>query len=251
MKKKMETNKSMILSVLVLICSVNFALSLYNENFRPQLHYSPPKSWMNDPNGLVYHKETYHLFYQYFPNSTKWGPMHWGHATSKDLFHWTTLPIALYPNDHEYIFSGSAIMDYNNVTGFQTHKENITMIAIFTSHGKTDNVEKQSLAYSNDNGITWTQNPKNPIIDNPKIRDFRDPKILRYHNSHYVIVLAAGDHVNIYKSTNMKEWTLASEFGHNPAQGSHQGVWECPDLFPMHVDINGSVEYCFKLIFKH
>ncbi len=96
----------------------SFAQDLYHEIHRPQFHFSPQKNWVNDPNGMVYHKGVYHLFFQYFPNGTVWGPMHWGHATSKDLIHWQQQPIALYPDSLGYIFSGSAVVDINNKSGF-------------------------------------------------------------------------------------------------------------------------------------
>lgn len=104
--------------------------SYYSEPYRPQIHFTPEKGWMNDPNGLVYYKGEYHLFYQYYPDSTVWGPMHWGHAVSTDLVHWKHLPIALFPDSLGYIFSGSAVVDENNTSGFQTGDEK-PMVAHF------------------------------------------------------------------------------------------------------------------------
>jgi fructan beta-fructosidase len=131
----------------------------YNEPHRPQIHFSPQAKWMNDPNGMVYYNGTYHLFYQYYPDSTVWGPMHWGHATSQDLVHWKHLPIALYPDSLGYIFSGSAVADLNNTSGLG--KDNKPpLVAIFTHHdplgadaGKND-YQNQSIAYSVDDGET-------------------------------------------------------------------------------------------------
>src|SRR3954447_9518741 len=113
--------------------SVLHAQSVYKEPYRPQLHFSPKTSWMNDPNGLVYINNVYHLFFQYFPDSTIWGPMHWGHAISKDLLHWKQKDIALYPDSVGYIFSGSVIIDSTNSTGFGKEGK-IPMVAIFTQH---------------------------------------------------------------------------------------------------------------------
>ncbi|XP_054152519.1 levanase-like [Oppia nitens] len=214
----------------------------YNEDYRPQFHFTPPKGWNNDPNGLIYYKENYHLFYQFYPNGTHWGPMHWGHAVSKDLFHWQNLPIALYPQigGREYIFSGSAIIDVNNVTGFNpSGSDTKAMIAIFTGHKDPEGIQTQWMAYSVDDGLNWKYYDKNPIIPAPpKQRDFRDPKIFKY-NDYYVIVLAAGDHVMLYKSTNMKDWQLIQQFG--LGQGSHAATWECTDLYPMRVNIKGNL----------
>ena len=128
---------------------------LYQEPHRPQYHFTPREKWMNDPNGLVYYKGVYHLFYQYYPEDIVWGPMHWGHAISTDLVHWEHKPIALFPDQHGYIFSGSAVVDFENTSGLGT-KENPAMIAIFTYHlmegekaGKTD-YQTQGIAYSLD-----------------------------------------------------------------------------------------------------
>lgn len=152
-----------------------------NEPHRPQLHFTPPAKWMNDPNGMVFYNGTYHLFYQHYPDSTVWGPMHWGHATSRDLIHWEHKPIALYPDSLGWIFSGSAVADVSNTSGFGKDG-NVPLVAIFTHHnqkiekeGRND-YQYQSLAYSLDEGITWTKYEGNPVLKNPGIRDFRDPK---------------------------------------------------------------------------
>ncbi len=212
----------------------------YSEQYRPQFHFSPKTSWMNDPNGLVFHKDQYHLFYQYYPDSTVWGPMHWGHATSRDLTHWNHEPIALYPDSLGYIFSGSAVIDHQNTSGLGT-EENPAMVAVFTYHnmdgergGRTD-FQTQGIAYSLDGGLTWEKYKDNPVIDNPGIKDFRDPKVFWHEPSQkWILVLVAGDHAQIYQSPNLIDWTFASSFGHN--QGAHGGVWECPDLFALTTD---------------
>ena len=155
----------------------------YAEAYRPQIHFSPPENWMNDPNGMVFHNGVYHLYYQYYPDSTVWGPMHWGHATTSDLIHWENHPIALYPDSLGYIFSGSAVVDENNTSGFGKEGK-IPLVAIFTHHNpkaekeNPTTLENQSIAFSLDDGYTWTKYTGNPVLKNPGIRDFRDPKVL-------------------------------------------------------------------------
>ncbi|WP_250540426.1 levanase [Bacillus subtilis] len=208
--------------------------SYYDEDYRPQYHFTPEANWMNDPNGMVYYAGEYHLFYQYHPYGLQWGPMHWGHAVSKDLVTWEHLPVALYPDEKGTIFSGSAVVDKNNTSGFQTGKER-PLVAIYTQDREGHQV--QSIAYSNDKGRTWTKYAGNPVIPNPGKKDFRDPKVFWYEKEKkWVMVLAAGDRILIYTSKNLKQWTYASEFGQG--QGSHGGVWECPDLFELPVDGN-------------
>ncbi len=213
----------------------------YTEQHRPSFHFSPDSMWMNDPNGMVFHNNEYHLFYQYYPDSTVWGPMHWGHAISKDLIHWQHMPIALYPDSLGYIFSGSAVIDKNNTSGLGS-AENPAMVAIFTYHsaegekaGKTD-YQNQGIAYSTDNGRTWKKYNDNPVLKNRGIKDFRDPKVFWHEDSkQWVMILAVSDHVELYRSNNLKKWVKLSEFG--KTYGAHGGVWECPDLFPL--SING------------
>ena len=199
---------------------------LYKEEYRPQFHFSPAKGWMNDPNGLVYYEDEYHLFFQYHPESILWGPMHWGHAVSKDLVHWKELPVALFPDEHGMIFSGSVVIDEYDTTGF--FEGGRGLVAVFT-HSNT-NPQAQSLAYSKDKGRTWEKYIGNPVIPNPGMEDFRDPKVIWHHESgRWIMVLACYDHVKFYSSPNLLQWKLESEFG--IMKGSHAGVWECPDLF--------------------
>ncbi len=214
-------------------------VATYEEPYRPQFHFSPPKYWMNDPNGLVYHQGVYHLFYQYYPEDIEWGPMHWGHATSKDLLKWEHRPIALFPDEHGYIFSGSAVVDSANTTGFGT-EANPPLVAIFTYHdpegekdGKKD-FQTQGIAYSLDNGDSWTKYQGNPVIGNDGIKDFRDPKVFWDDRSEkWVMALVAGDHLQLWGSQDLKSWHKMSEFGRG--KGAHGGVWECPDLFKLKV----------------
>lgn len=223
----------------------------YTEQHRPQFHFTPPEKWMNDPNGMVFYEGEYHLFYQYYPDGTVWGPMHWGHAISTDLLHWEHLPIALYPDSLGYIFSGSAVVDWNNTSGFGVDGQP-PLISIFTYHDmegerqKTETFQSQAIAYSNDKGRTWTKYEGNPVISNPGIRDFRDPKVIWDEDSaQWVMVFAAGDHVMLYGSQNMKDWTFLSDFGRE--WGSHGGVWECPDLFPMTIEDTGEEKWVLLL----
>lgn len=206
----------------------------YSEPHRLQFHFSPDSMWMNDPNGMVWYDGDYHLFYQYYPDSTVWGPMHWGHATSHDLLHWQHQPIAIYPDSLGLIFSGSAIIDNENTAGFGKD----AMVAVFTHHlmageqaGKKD-FQYQSIAYSNDHGRTFKKYDKNPVIANPGIKDFRDPKVIWHEQSKsWILVLAAYDKVMFYQSKDLKSWKKSSEFG---IEGDKR-LWECPDIFPLEV----------------
>lgn len=208
------------------------------EAHRPLYHFTPDSMWMNDPNGLVYYDGEYHLFYQYYPDSTVWGPMHWGHAVSTDMIDWKDLPIALYPDSIGYIFSGSAVIDWQNTSGFGSNGQP-PMVAIYTYHNMdaekagSTNVQSQGIAYSNDKGRTWTKFNGNPVIKSPGIKDFRDPKVQWYEaGKHWVMVLAARDKVKFYTSPDLKAWTYASDFGID----NDPRLWECPDLFPMKVE---------------
>ncbi|WP_258098514.1 glycoside hydrolase family 32 protein [Marinoscillum pacificum] len=217
-----------------------------DSQYRPAYHFTPASGWMNDPNGLVYFEGEYHLFYQHYPDSNIWGPMHWGHAVSTDLVHWEHLPIALYPDSLGYIFSGSAVVDWQNTAGFGT-EESPAMVAMYTYHdpiGERNNTidfQTQGIAYSLDKGRTWTKYEGNPVIPNPGIRDFRDPKVSwNSETEEWNLILAVKDHVNLYSSPNLKEWTHQSEFGVD--LGAHGGVWECPDLFQL-TDQNGVTKW--------
>ncbi len=229
-----------LLSVLFCVglsCCVKAQSEKYNEAFRPQTHFSPKAHWINDPNGMVYYKGTYHLFFQYYPGDIVWGPMHWGHAESTDLIHWKELSVALFPDSLGYIFSGSAVVDANNTAGFGKNGK-VPLVAIFTHHNPkgekagVNNFQNESLAYSLDDGKTWTKYNGNPVLHNPGIKDFRDPKVMWYSpEKKWVMTLATKDRITFYSSPNLKTWKKESEFGLN--LGAHGGVWECPDLFPL------------------
>lgn len=192
---------------------------------------------MNDPNGMVYNDGIYHLFFQYYPDSTVWGPMHWGHATSTDLTHWVERPIALYPDSIGYIFSGSAVVDKNNTSGFGRNGV-APLVAVFTQHDAvaerngSNSYETQGIAYSLDNGKTWTKYTGNPVVKNPGVRDFRDPKVIWDEEGRkWIMILAVKDHIEIFSSPDLRNWNKESEFGKEI--GAHGGVWECPDIFPL------------------
>jgi fructan beta-fructosidase len=231
------------LLIFTIFCGINLltiaanAQETMHEQYRPQIHFSPKEHWVNDPNGMVYYKGIYHLFFQYYPGATVWGPMHWGHATSKDLVHWEQKPTALYPDSLGYIFSGSAVVDVNNTSGFGKNGK-APLVAIFTNHdpkgekAKRNDFQNQSIAYSLDEGNTWTKYAGNPVLKNPGIIDFRDPKVMWYEaGKKWVMTLATKDRVTFYSSPNLKVWKKESDFG--ATLGAHGGVWECPDLFPL------------------
>lgn len=215
--------------------------SLGQEQYRPAVHFSPEKNWMNDPNGMVFHNGVYHLYYQHNPSGNIWGNMSWGHATSPDLVHWKEQPLAISTDDQEDVFSGSVVVDKDNSSGFGT-AENPPLVAIYTSAYKDASphrgLQAQSLAYSLDDGLTWTKYSGNPVL-NRNSANFRDPKVFWYSSPEgggYWVMTAveATDHkVVLYKSTDLKDWTALSEFGPANATG---GLWECPDLFPLAVD---------------
>ncbi len=206
----------------------------YDELYRPQFHFTPEKNWHNDPNGLVYYDGEYHLFYQYNPNGREWGYMHWGHAVSKDLVHWEHMPIALYPDENSKdkvrctAFSGSAIVDKNNLLGKQKGGEK-TLVAFYTSQHCG-----QRIAYSTDRGRTWEKYEGNPVIPFDEKDDARDPKVVWHEPSgKYVMVLYRktteedkSKGVSFYTSENLVDWKWQSHV---------YGFYECPDLVKMPV----------------
>lgn len=203
-----------------------------SRNYRPNIHFTPPVMWTNDPNGMVYVNGIYHLFYQHYPEAPNWGPMHWGHAVSRDLLHWKHMPMALYPDELGMIFSGSCVYDRENTSGYGT-KEKPPIVAVYTNHGR-HGLEQQSIAYSTD-GMHFEKSYQNPVIPNPGISDFRDPKA--FYNpvkNCWSLVLAAGDRVHFYKSEDLKRWEKTGEFG--PEGNLASGVWECPDLFQVEAE---------------
>src|ERR1700687_1034555 len=207
-----------------------------DERYRPRLHFTPAKNWMNDPNGPIHYKGEYHLFYQHNPFANDWGHMSWGHAVSPDLVHWQHLPVALPEENGIMIFSGSTVVDWHNTSDFckGSHKKDPScLVAIYTGH--TGTLQTQNVAYSNDDGRTWTKYSGNPVID-LHLRDFRDPKVFWHEDSHKWVMVAAlprQHKVRFFASTDLKHWTALGDFG--PA-GATGGVWECPDLFQVAVE---------------
>ncbi len=212
------------------------------ESFRPVYHHTPAYGWMNDPNGMFYKDGVYHLYFQYNPYGSVWGNMHWGHSTSTDLMHWKFEGCAIVPDAWGAIFSGSCVVDHENTAGFG--KE--AVVAFYTSAKASPwgDVQSQSMAYSLDNGKTFVKYEGNPILTSSE-KDFRDPKVFWYApGKHWVMMLAVGQHMEIYSSVNLKEWKKESEFG--AMQGAHGGVWECPDL--VEIPVEGTREKKWVLI---
>jgi len=205
------------------------------ELWRPQLHFSPQQGWMNDPVGLVHFQDEWHLFFQHDPDSEVWGAMHWGHAVSADLVHWEELPIALLPDEHGAAFSGSAVVDADDSSGLCGGEP--CLVALFTRDGDQ---QTQHLAWSTDAGRSW-QLLDEPVIGNPGLADFRDPKVLRWQDA-WRMVLAAGDRILVYGSTDLRSWSALGDF--DPGLG---GTLECPDLFELPVAGTGETRWVLQL----
>ncbi|MFT4637471.1 MAG: fructan beta-fructosidase [Verrucomicrobiales bacterium] len=205
--------------------AIKNAHQLYQEPLRPQFHFSTKRGWINDPNGLVYHKGKYHLFYQHNPYGWAWGNIHWGHAVSTDLVHWEQHPIALYPKAYDdWAFSGGALMDEANTSGFKDGPEDV-MVAFYTSTGRGECV-----VYSNDLGTTWTEFEGNPVIKHQG----RDPKVIWHESSRRWVMAVYNEfeekrYISFHTSTNLKEWTFQSRI---------EGFYECPEIFEISIDLN-------------
>lgn len=207
---------------------------LYREKYRPQFHFTPMKNWMNDPNGLVYYKGEYHLFFQHNPSGINWGNMTWGHAISTDLVHWKQLANAIEPDELGTIFSGSAVVDWNNTSGFQTGTENV-LVAFYTAAGKFASPEKpftQCIAYSNDRGRTWIKYKNNPVIEHIRGEN-RDPKVIWYEpaKTWIMALYLDGNDFMLLCSKDLKQWKRLQDI-------TLPGSGECPDFFPLAVDGN-------------
>ena len=196
------------------------------EQYRPLYHHTPAYGWMNDPNGMFFKDGVWHLYFQHNPYGSQWENMTWGHSTSTDLIHWTFQGDPVQPDAWGSIFSGSSVVDKNNTAGFGEN----AIVALYTSAGEN---QTQSMAYSTDNGKTFTKYDGNPIITS-NVPDFRDPHMFWNEDiKKWNMILAAGQQMNIYSSDNLKDWKFESSFG--TEYGSHGGVWECPDLMKMKV----------------
>ena len=201
------------------------------EKFRPVYHHTPLYGWMNDANGLVYKDGEYHLYFQYNPYGSKWGNMHWGHSVSKDLVYWEHLAPAIARDTLGHIFSGSSIVDQENVAGYGAGN----ILAFYTS-ASDKNGQIQCLAFSKDNGRTFTKYEKNPILcPADGLRDFRDPKVFRYEpEDKWVMIVSADKEMRFYDSKNLKDWNYMSSFGEG--YGVQPCQFECPDMVELPVD---------------
>jgi fructan beta-fructosidase len=199
---------------------------------RPAIHFTPESGWLNDPNGLVYYEGEYHLFYQYVPDIGGAGAAKsWGHAVSCDLVSWEDLQVALVPDELGAIWSGSAVVDTHDSSGFLDGGSGL--VALFT-HWRAG-VQAQSLAYSRDRGRTWTKYAANPVIAAPDLPVFRDPKVIWHAPAaRWMMVVTVGQRARFYASADLRVWRVTGEFG--AGHGSQAGVWECPDLFPVPVE---------------
>ena len=212
-----------------LSCSDDFSMEV---SPRPVYHHIPPYGWMNDPNGMFFHNGVYHLYYQYNPYGCTWGNLHWGHSTSTDLVHWKDEGAPLAPDAWGYVFSGSCVLDHANTSGFGKD----AVVAFYTSSKPTawTDCQTQSIAVSTDGGYTFDKYEGNPVLGSDR-RDFRDPKVFGYERgNHWVMILAAGQEMQIFSSDDLKNWKYRSSFG--LTQGAHGGVWECPDLVELEVE---------------
>ncbi|HEV2327239.1 MAG TPA: glycoside hydrolase family 32 protein [Verrucomicrobiae bacterium] len=200
----------------------------YQEPLRPQFHFTSRRGWLNDPNGLVYFKGEYHLFYQHNPYGWNWGNMSWGHAVSTDLVHWHELPVALYPDEHGAMWSGSAVVDWQNSTGFQTGRQP-ALVAMMTAAG---NPFTQEIAFSNDRGRTWTKYENNPVLGHIAA-DNRDPKVAWFAPEKKWVLVLYLDHNDyaIFESKDLKHWNKLQDF-------TLPGDAECPNFFEMSLDGN-------------
>ncbi|MBB6107899.1 levanase [Mucilaginibacter lappiensis] len=233
-------NKAKLIIVLLFaISSRSFAQQeTATPQWRPTYHFTPPTNWTNDPNGLIYLNGEFNLYYQHNPFENKWGHMSWGHATSKDLIHWKHLPVAipeiLSKDTTTWIYSGSAVLDKNNTSGFGLNGQ-APIVAIFTADQPKQKKESQFIAYSNDNALSYNLYANNPVID-LQMHDFRDPNVFWYEpTKQWIMTVAMVDEhmVRIYGSKDLKKWTKLSDFG--PAGYTKNG-WECPSLIPLSVD---------------
>ncbi|WP_245752436.1 glycoside hydrolase family 32 protein [Chitinophaga arvensicola] len=215
-------------------------LPIPTPQWRPVYHFTAPQNWLNDPNGLIYLDGVYHLYYQHNPLENKWGHMSWGHATSKDLLHWHHLPVAIPEIETKdtttWIFSGSAVWDKHNSSGFGKDGKG-PVVAIYTADQPKQQKESQFIAWSNDGGLTYTNYAANPVVDIQK-KDFRDPSViwLEEQQKWLMTVAVPAEHkIQFYGSSDLKNWHLLSEFGN---QGDTRKIWECPSLTPLYVDGN-------------
>jgi fructan beta-fructosidase len=231
----------------LLASSLAAGQSFYDEPYRPQVHFSPREHWTNDPNGLVYFHGEYHLFFQFNPFGEQWGHMSWGHAVSTDLLHWRELPVALPEQNGEMVFTGSIVVDAKNTSGFCSGGTEC-LVAIYTGHRESpqETRQTQNIAYSVDDGRTWTRYAGNPVLD-LKMADFRDPSVAWDEQENHwrmAVSLPKERKVRFYASADLKQWTPLSDFG--PA-GDVDGDWECPDLLRIPAERGGAGMWALKV----
>jgi fructan beta-fructosidase len=222
--------KRFIATGLALVAIAGAEKAGYDQRYRPQVHFSPREHWTNDPNGLVYFRGEYHLFFQFNPFGDEWGHMSWGHAASTDLLHWTEFPVAIPEKKNEMVFTGSVVVDRQNTSGFCRTKDEC-LVAVYTGYDDNpgETRQTQNLAYSVDNGRTWTRYAGNPVID-LDLANFRDPSVSWDETERHwlmAVSLPKEHRIRFYSSRDLKQWTRLSDFG--PA-GDVAGDWECPDL---------------------
>ena len=239
-------NKTFVACSFIVLFALASARNTYQEPYRPQVHFSPREHWTNDPNGLVYFHGEYHLFFQFNPFGNQWGHMSWGHAVSTDLLYWRELQVAIPEKDGEMVFTGSVVVDSKNTSGFCAPKREC-LVAIYTGHRKLANTvrQAQNLAYSVDDGRTWTRYMGNPVLDLNRA-DFRDPSVSWDEEGHWrmAVALPTEHKIRFYASPDLKRWTQLSDFG--PA-GDIDGDWECPDLLRIPAETGPSDVWALKV----
>ena len=264
-KQNMKLNTLLLASVIIISCNTNKSKTTTVEvtedtvlSYRPLYHFTTDSNWINDPNGLVYANGKYHLFAQYNPYGDKWGHMSWAHAASADLFNWQQLPLAIKEDENTdststMIFSGSAVVDSFNTSGFAEKSGQAPLVAIYTSHVDkkgTGIAQHQSIAYSLDEGTTWTKYKNNPVLD-IKAKDFRDPKVFWHaQKKAWFMVVSLPDKykVRFYSSFNLKDWKLLSEFGNT---GNMDKIWECPDIYQLPIEGSNEKKWVLSLSAGH
>jgi fructan beta-fructosidase len=213
--------------------------------FRPGFHFTPPQHWINDPNGLVFFAGEYHLFFQSNPFGNSWGHMSWGHAVSPDLVHWEHLPVAIPETDGIMAFSGCAVVDWHNSSGFGVGGQP-PLVIVFTGQNDALRRQDQRLAYSNDKGRTWTLFEGNPVLD-IGVQDFRDPKVLWHEPSQkWVMIVVLADHLKVgfYNSSDLKTWAHQSDFA--PLNTTDK-IWEVPELFELKIENSSESRWVLKV----
>ena len=223
--------KKLKLLILVFLAALSSTAQVGKELYRPVFHFSPSYNWMNDPNGLVFYNGKYHMFYQYNPHGIQPGNCSWGHTVSTDLINWEEKPVAIPVQNGVQAYSGSVVVDWKNTSGFGINGKP-PLVAIYTG---SSNVQDQRIAYSNDEGLTWTNYSRNPVISSTT-KQFRDPKVIWYEpGQKWIMVVSTGDYkrIHFYSSPDLKTWTFLQLFG---LIENMSGFWECPDLLKLPVD---------------